>query len=114
MSRLWSWGAHGAKWAAALVAATNAGRLNTPDTEAGPTEWGLYVALPALVAVAAGAGHWLTSPGRESRPGDTVRRRLVEAMVELLGMRQHDAAARVAEQLRLFDDAPPPQRGGGY
>lgn len=109
-------GAVAAQWAAALCAAVNFGRLNTPETTAGPIEYALYCGLPALVAVAAGVVRWAVQNGPTPDRVDPVRQSLLAAVVALLRLRRHDSAARIADMLKLLDDGDrtPPAQGGGH
>jgi hypothetical protein len=57
-----NWAAFLAKYGTAILAAVNAGRLNTPETSASTWDYLLYVALPALLTPAAAGAQWITSP----------------------------------------------------
>jgi len=54
------------QWGLAGLAAINTGRLNTPDTEASPHDYLLYVAAPAVASAVAWCVKRLSQPTRPS------------------------------------------------
>ena len=102
------WSAVVAKWVLAGAAAINAGRLNTPDTAAGPVDWLLYVGLPALAVPAAAVGEWLSKPlpagrtagGADLDPAARDRRDVGLVVARMIADGKHDAAAALIAALK--------------
>ena len=59
------------QWGLAGLAAINAGRLNTPDTEANPRDYLLYVGAPGIASAAAWVMKWLSKPTKPSAADTT-------------------------------------------
>lgn len=100
------WLAWAAKWGLGVYAAGNAARLSTPDTVAGPVDYLLWVALPAVATPAAAAVQWLASPSTKARPlADTDpaardRRDVGLVVARMVADGKHDAAAALIEALK--------------
>ena len=98
------WSAVVAKWVLAGAAAINAGRLNTPDTSAGPVDYLKWVISFASAAVAAKVVESKTAPdavdGVPLEAGERDRRDVGLVIGRMVADGKHDAAAALIAALK--------------